>query len=912
MPTFVPNKTVSGNQTTGTFVPSKGSSGKPARKRKPHGVGGFFTNLAHGAERGILGAPKGVFEVGKAASHDTASVFGRLPGASTYARQRARERSRLLPVGRALVHPYVQLATHPGRYAREFYADPFAGTMAFLPGVGLAGKALLPATAERSILLRAPNAEAGAAVSKYVSPKKLQGHTQLLAHRAAQKVAGADQTGPVRGRLAQSAVGEQRRWARASAARAQAANKNLLSQAEPQMRVINQLKKPEQVAAFWRNELPDTASFERYKQHLASVKTPASQKTLRIISSAKVSYLYHSPSKRMVKATQAVSELGAQHRFVLGDMLFGEEARPYLSERLTRGATFEDGALAGPSAGEVAADLQAKGLTDPAYLPHRAGQGRKMTGKASAGGGLGTAKLPGELKQNKGSLFLAGQLAQTPAVLNDAFLNATKWAHHTDLRNRAMAGAQKFHSDTVPDGYTLIRQPANPRLQTVAGKQQIVAKSSKPLSAMERQQPEFNRWAQQHMKDLESGDATENSLFTKDSTQAETDASGQVMAIPDGVAKSLVGEFRSQSTLIRLVNKYPMKVWRAMVLGLRPAWLVNNILGNTLMYLMHNSGPEGLAALAKQFREMVHPGSRGEFDALMRKHFGDQLGGTFVGTSPGLAFQGLAKVDRSYEQALRKAATQAFLKKHPVVKQRVKAMREETHSFWGAASRELDKDPELARVISQQVNDSLGNFSNLSHAEQTFVRAVFPFYAWYRAITAVTLKLPLTAPVKSGLLLQLNNITGGAQEPGAGWLQSYIGVGDKKNGRTPSIGTQGLFPYSTVPQVTQSAYGLAGSHSTYNLGRSLGLLAPEFASFVATVTGKNPVTNRPFHPIWGGYPVNVPYSIIRDFPQTQLALSLAGRGQPNANASGKQKFTEHTPWTDFLRFMGLPYNNTAR
>jgi hypothetical protein len=80
------------------------------------------------------------------------------------------------------------------------------------------------------------------------------------------------------------------------------------------------------------------------------------------------------------------------------------------------------------------------------------------------------------------------------------------------------------------------------------------------------------------------------------------------------------------------------------------------------------------------------------------------------------------------------------------VRKILREMPRETRSFEAVARKALDEDPFLQREISSQVNDALGTYLNLTGFERNAVRAVFPFYAWMRAITTITAKLPLEAP----------------------------------------------------------------------------------------------------------------------------------------------------------------------
>ena len=96
------------------------------------------------------------------------------------------------------------------------------------------------------------------------------------------------------------------------------------------------------------------------------------------------------------------------------------------------------------------------------------------------------------------------------------------------------------------------------------------------------------------------------------------------------------------------------------------------------------------------------------------------------------------------------------------------------------------------------MNDALGNFLSLTHAEQNSIRALIPFYAWYREITRIALKLPLDAPGRTLLVTQL-----GLAQPAQENYPSYL-RGDVPVGRLSPQGTQTLLalrsmnPFTTV------------------------------------------------------------------------------------------------------------------
>ena len=55
-------------------------------------------------------------------------------------------------------------------------------------------------------------------------------------------------------------------------------------------------------------------------------------------------------------------------------------------------------------------------------------------------------------------------------------------------------------------------------------------------------------------------------------------------------------DVRRTNPIMRLMVDRPTDVWRAFTLKFRPAWTVNNIVGQHILYAMHHAGPAGAIA----------------------------------------------------------------------------------------------------------------------------------------------------------------------------------------------------------------------------------------------------------------------------------------------------------------------------
>src|SRR5205814_1533587 len=107
-----------------------------------------------------------------------------------------------------------------------------------------------------------------------------------------------------------------------------------------------------------------------------------------------------------------------------------------------------------------------------------------------------------------------------------------------------------------------------------------------------------------------------STFYTTKPAEAER-AHGEYLLVPERTVSELVGEYQRSNALIRNFVHKPTKVWRALVLGLRPGFLVNNVVGNHLLFAIHAAGPEGLRAYLNAVR-------REQGDGIVRQLIGER------------------------------------------------------------------------------------------------------------------------------------------------------------------------------------------------------------------------------------------------------------------------------------------------
>lgn len=326
--------------------------------------------------------------------------------------------------------------------------------------------------------------------------------------------------------------------------------------------------------------------------------------------------------------------------------------------------------------------------------------------------------------------------------------------------------------------------------------------------------------------------------LTKDITKASK-VSGEngreyVKVIRSNVAKAYGDEGRRSANALRKIFTAPTQVWRTAILGLRPAFFVNNAVGNYFMYMMAHGDMHGARGYMDALRQVW--GEKGAAKRLkssvfkgdqhfMEKHFANEMSGTFVqqwdnkvgrhvATRIGQrALKGVGPItDVVAEKFLRRAAINAELRKST----EVRALMRSGHSFDQAAAKALDKHPQLQGRITKYTNDVLGDYHGMTKTDRA-IRDFVPFYGWDKAITRHTANLlrdrPAAALVGATMGTQGTHQTEQTLGQIPSFLKGVIPLGKKHGDRRDVLTTQGLNPYATIPDLVDAMSSLGGKRS---------------------------------------------------------------------------------------------------
>jgi hypothetical protein len=457
---------------------------------------------------------------------------------------------------------------------------------------------------------------------------------------------------------------------------------------------------------------------------------------------------------------------------------------------------------------------------EPLYRPHTSAV-HDINPSPYAGGGVGptTGKV---VRQTRGFLLGKGRVLYGKDTLAPMYMRVVRRelskARHVQLLKAghlvdAGTSLAELEAET---GYKwrYIRQTAGDRPTYI---EQSDAQFSDALSTLDSYKK-----GERMGNDIEDELTTtseEDALMTDGENIPEAPG-GMRVVVPDKMVKHIAGEFQRSTHAAARSFRAVTNAWRTLVLNLRLGWLVNNVVGNTGLYFLQNTGPGALRSLLKgdltaddigaHLGEHLATGYGTQMPASGRIGRALERATTVPQSVPLVGGRALTRapevlrnMDIRYEQRLRRATIDRALNASPELKQMTRDIKNQTKSMRELKVEALQKNPLLADKVSAEAYRTMGNFSNMTPFEQNVVRQVVPFYAWYRAITKIALQLPLDNPIRTAILAQIGN-EGFRQDGASGGPLGSIPLGGGYIMRTT-----GVNPLMTIPQTVGSAATMA-------------------------------------------------------------------------------------------------------
>jgi hypothetical protein len=396
---------------------------------------------------------------------------------------------------------------------------------------------------------------------------------------------------------------------------------------------------------------------------------------------------------------------------------------------------------------------------------------------------------------------------------------------------------------------------------------------------------------------------------TKNAAEAMKDEHGNYLVVHDHSAKVWGHEAVNSSRFVRLLYSKPIKVWKWAILGARPAYFVNNAVGNVFMHLMSN-GPSGFRGFVDAIRNThgdtytVHslqqathylhddPVAR-YYSGLYKQGFANEAAQTLTIKGKHLPAR-TAKVinvgargfypitHKVAEEFLRNLSARAELRRSQVVQSLMKGGK----SFNDAVT-EASASPVFRARIQAHVNNSLGEYHYLNPTEKA-IRQLVPFYTWDRAIARHGVHMALEKPGRVAVATRQGEAGTHQTEQALGnipdFLKGALPLGEGSQGRTKILTTQGLNPYASIPDVADTVGALVGIGNAKPAGVIASQINPIITGAIESATGQSLLSGARLPHRKGGIIGQTASDIVESLPQVKLAETLInGEAQPKPN-----------------------------
>jgi hypothetical protein len=550
-----------------------------------------------------------------------------------------------------------------------------------------------------------------------------------------------------------------------------------------------------------------------------------------------------------------------------------------------------------PSTLEIDEAMQMLGRKMPGYFPHIFPSGNNTDFVMKIGGnarGMRSRSVPARYKKSEG-------------VLIDDFLRGQKRAYVTNPAEAYTRAASQIirHKETenfIQDFVTSLGRPIaafeeasdGESVINLDGVRMLLRKRSETLSKTD------DYIAAGRDIDKSLADAVAESLVDLPEEVARSlGETGRLYAVPKVAAKQLQSLTKGSAggKTLRLFWDGPVNMWRQYTLYTRPAYYVNNVLGNTTFLKLQGGSMAGVLrqATSKKYRQRVAEAvpesirpqvTQGFYSDVSQRsrHLGDAAdtvtgrASTAVTTSKlgratGKVRDWLQDFNSSIENAYRRESAMTAIEKQ----MSMAGVKRVGHSFYRSKQRldqiaEFGADEKVAQRAIADVRSTMNDYLALQPWERNVVRRfISPFYPFFKHATITLTRMPFKTPGKARVL----ELIGQVQEdlnaelgPMPDWLKDFTPVGE------------GNVPGTTRFASSRGANPLAGVFEN-----PLAQLTFPLQTVLEQTTGRDTFTGRQFsHPdVYNDPFTGQQYRINPETNQPeQLGRSLGGLRAPVA------------------------------
>lgn len=436
------------------------------------------------------------------------------------------------------------------------------------------------------------------------------------------------------------------------------------------------------------------------------------------------------------------------------------------------------------------------------------------------------------------------------------------------------------------------------------------------------------------VQDFQNGmEAFKGLQTTQHLDEAQKLADGKVLVVHKRAAQAWGKEGARSATFLTKLYRYPTKAWKYMVLATRPAYFVNNAVGNTFM-AMGTLGPvaftRGLVDAYRQVHgERAAASELSTADKALHGLQGDWQSKHYLGVHQGFAQEVMtggasARLEREAGEPgtdvalnlnervkghprvahvvrvaehglypithkvsdvfLRRVMINSLLRRHGAVR----GLMDQGVPFDRAAEF-VSRDIHVRDKIQEQVNNALGDYHHFNPVEKQ-VRNLVPFYSWDRAIARHGVHMALDKTGRTAVAARAGQM--GTQETTNAlggnipdFLKGVLALGGGHGGRQNILTTQGLNPYSSLPDVADTIGALVGAGHA-NAGSVLsGQVNPLITAAIESATGQSLLSGAKLKQGPGGIMGNVAKNTFAGLPLPTLINTLVnGEAKPKPNA----------------------------
>ncbi len=412
----------------------------------------------------------------------------------------------------------------------------------------------------------------------------------------------------------------------------------------------------------------------------------------------------------------------------------------------------------------------------------------------------------------------------------------------------------------------------------------------------------------------------DNRLATTDKETAERwqEEGAGIGQISNGDYNTIFGDFRGSNHMMIRALDHATDFWRTLTLTYRPAWVVNNFIGQTFLYAMNHSTPGGAKAYARaalhqvRGRDTLTPELQGGFIRSESHLAKKKMGAT---SRTGRAAQGVVNAEHGLREWItkvnaissdnipREAAYRATAASHLKRMKDTNVKLDDFLEQLRATRTDPSADPKLAKLhaeITQDVLDQLIDFGDLSHFERTAIRRVVPFYSWIKGILKASGHLLLHSPQKLLILYLLASQGEKVNEdifgPGASIVEGFAPIGKAKGDVQGGLSTTGLNPFATVGQTIGETKGFFEGNAAP--ADNIFLQTNPWVQALATViTKSDPFSGQQ---LAGSRARILVHELATAFPQAQLGEKLVNSGDTGKNLTVPKREDM------ILSYLGLP------